>query len=155
MHGTRLWVGGRGDGPRDCVLTHRPRAYARGFYGVIALAVVCGMVGCGRSNRPPLGLVEGTVTLDGVPLPAALVVFTPDGPGRSAMATTDTAGHYELCFLRDIAGANLGSHTVRITTADGETTAKEILPPRYHRKTRLSATVEPGRNMLDFELQSK
>jgi len=153
MHGTQLWVGGRGDGPRDCVLTHRPRACARGFYGVIALAVVCGMVGCGRSNRPPLGRVEGTVTLDGVPLPAALVVFTPDGPGRSAVAKTDTAGHYELSFLRDIAGANLGSHKVRISTAGDR--AKETLPPRYHRKTQLSATVEPGKNVLDFQLQSK
>ena len=122
---------------------------------IVVLAVLCLAVGCSRSDRPPLGLVEGTVTLDGVPLPAALVVFTPDGPGRSAMASTDTAGHYELAFLRDIAGAHLGSHTVRITTADGETTAKEILPPRYHRKTRLSASVQPGLNVLDFQLQSK
>ena len=122
---------------------------------IVILAVLCLAVGCGRSNRPPLGLVEGTVTLDGVPLPAALVVFTPDGPGRSAVATTDTAGHYELSFLRDIAGANLGSHTVRITTADGETSAKEILPPRYHRKTELTATVESGKNSFDFPLQSK
>lgn len=148
MHGTRLWVGGR-----EGLLTHRPRARARGFYGLIALAVLCATVGCGRSNRPPLGLVEGTVTLDGQPLPAALVVFTPEGPGRSAIATTDTAGHYELSFLRDIAGANLGTHKVRISTA-GER-AKEALAARYHRKTELSATVEPGQNVLDFELQSK
>jgi hypothetical protein len=122
---------------------------------IVVLAVLCLAVGCSRSDRPPLGLVEGTVTLDGVPLPAALVVFTPDGPGRSALATTDTAGHYALSFLRDIAGANLGTHTVRITTADGETSAKEILPPRYHRKTELTATVEPGKNVLDFPLQSQ
>lgn len=119
-----------------------------------SLALAC-LAGCSRSDRPPLGRVGGTVTLDGVPLPAALVVFTPDGPGRSAMATTDTAGRYELAFLRDIAGANLGTHTVRITTATEDRRSKEILPARYHRKTELTATVEPGENTLDFRLLSK
>jgi hypothetical protein len=122
------------------------------FPALVALAC---LTGCGRSDRPPLGRVGGTVTLDGVPLPAALVVFTPSGPGRSAIATTDTAGRYELAFLRDIAGANVGSHTVRITTAGEDRGGKEILPARYHRKTELTATVEPGDNTLDFSLQSK
>ena len=64
---------------------HRP-AFGRLLpLGAIALVAV---VGCSRSDRPAIGSVSGTVTLDGVPLPAALVVFTPDGPGRSAVATT-------------------------------------------------------------------
>jgi hypothetical protein len=99
--------------------------------------------------------VGGTVTLDGAPLAGALVVFTPDGPGRSAVATTDTAGRYELSFLRDIAGANVGTHTVRITTATEDRGGKEILPARYHAKTELTAAVEPGSNTLDFPLRSK
>jgi len=113
------------------------------------------LAGCGRSDRPPLGRVEGTVTLDDAPLAGALVVFTPDGPGRSALATTDAAGRYELSFLRDIAGANLGGHTVRITTAAEEGRGKELLPPRYHVDTELTATVEPGRNVFDFRLRSR
>jgi len=112
-------------------------------------------VGCSRSDRPPLGRVGGTVTLDGAALAGALVVFTPDGPGRSALATTDSAGRYELSFLRDIAGANVGTHRVRITTATEDRGGKEILPDRYHVKTELTATVEPGTNTLDFPLQSK
>jgi len=115
----------------------------------------CVLAGCGTSKKPPLGNVEGTVALDGVPLPGALVVFTPDGPGRSATAVTDTAGHYALTFLRDIAGANVGSHTVRITTAGEDRRSKEILPARYHVKTDLVATVEPGSNTVDFALQSR
>jgi hypothetical protein len=98
--------------------------------------------------------VTGTVTLDGAPLPAALVVFTPDGPGRSAIATTDWAGRYELAFLRDIAGANLGIHTVRITTATEDHRGKELLPARYHRHTELTASVVSGDNKLDFPLRS-
>jgi hypothetical protein len=123
---------------------------------VFSLGLTLGcLVGCGRSDLPPLGRVSGTVTLDGMPLPAALVVFTPDGPGRSAIANTDTAGRYELAFLRDIAGANVGSHTVRITTATEDRGSKEILPLRYHRQTELVAVVEPGDNTIDFSLESK
>lgn len=122
---------------------------------IVILAVVWLAAGCGKTNHPPLGQVAGTVTLDGVPLPAALVVFTPQGPGRSAMATTDTAGRYDLAYLRDLAGANVGSHTVRITTASDGRGAKETLPQRYHAETELTAMVEPGSNTLDFSLESK
>jgi len=127
------------------------------FFAAVALAVIAIWlaVGCGRSDLPPLGRVSGTITLNGVPLPAALVVFTPDGPGRSAQAVTDTAGRYELAYLRDIAGADLGSHTVRITTATEDRRGREILPSRYHRKTTLAALVEPGDNLIDFALESK
>lgn len=121
----------------------------------LALALACVVGGCGRSDRPQLGRVGGTVTLDGAPLVGALVVFIPDGPGRSALATTDSAGRYELTYLRDIPGANVGSHTVRITTATEDRGGREILPPRYHEKTELAATIAPGANTIDFPLKSK
>jgi len=121
---------------------------------LVALALLI-LAGCSRSDQPPLGRVGGLVTLDRVPLAGALVVFIPDGPGRSALATTDSAGRYELTYLRDIAGANLGSHTVRITTATEDRGGKEILPDRYHVKTELKATVEAGTNTLDFPLESQ
>jgi hypothetical protein len=120
-------------------------------FATIALLVA----GCGGIETPPLGLVEGVVTLDGVPLPAAMVVYTPDGPGRSSTAVTDTSGRYALVFLRDIPGANVGTHTVRITTATGKRGVREMLPTRYHRKTVLTATVQPGSNTIDFALQSR
>ena len=121
----------------------------------LPLVLIAFVVGCGQSDRPALGRVGGTVTLDGQPLAGALVVFTPDGPGRSAMATTDSGGRYELSFLRDIAGANVGTHTVRITTATEDRGGKEILPERYHTETELKATVKAGTNPLDFALTSK
>ena len=127
----------------------RRQAMASLWLALAGLAAGC------QSDRPPLGRVGGTVTLDGAPLAGALVVFTPDGPGRSAIATTDTAGRYELSFLRDIAEANVGTHTVRITTATEDRGGKEILPERYHVKTELTATVDRGTNTLDFPLESK
>ncbi len=133
-------------------MTPGPRSRARAAVAVV-LATLLG--GCGRSDLPPLGGVSGTVTLDGTPLAGAQVVFIPDGPGRSALATTDSAGRYELAYLRDIPGADVGTHSVRITTATEDRGGKEILPDRYHVKTELKATVEAGVNTLDFPLESK
>jgi hypothetical protein len=120
-----------------------------------AALLLAAMTGCSRSNRPPLGDVAGTITLDGRPLPAAAVHFTPDGPGRTSLGSTNSAGGYQLRYLRDITGANLGRHTVRIMTATEENSGREILPPRYHTDTVLEATVQPGTNQIDFSLQSR
>jgi hypothetical protein len=122
---------------------------------LILAAVVTTLAGCGKSDRPPLGAVVGAVTLDGRPLPEALVLFTPDGRGRTSRALTDADGRYELSYLRDIMGADLGHHAVRITTATDENGGKERLPRRYHSATTLEATVVPGDNTIDFSLLSK
>lgn len=122
---------------------------------VLALTVVCG-VGCSGPKRPPLGEVNGTVTLDGRPLPRALVTFVPiAGPGRTAHAYTDSDGRYSLFYLRDIPGADVGQHVVRITTVSEEFRGRESLPTRYHAQSMLIATVEPGSNTHDFQLTSK
>lgn len=111
--------------------------------------------GCGKSDRPPLGVVTGVVTLDGAPLTDALVLFTPDTAGRTSRGLTDATGRYELSFLRDIMGANIGHHAVRITTVTDDSGGKERLPKRYHAATKLEAVVEPGANTIDFSLTSK
>lgn len=124
--------------------------------GAVLLACLClAAAGCSRSDRPPLGTVSGTVTLDGTPLAAALVVFSPERPGRASQATTDDAGHYELVYLRDVAGAAVGRHSVRIITAGEENGGRERLPGRYNAETTLSADVKAGANTLDFPLASR
>ena len=122
----------------------------------IACAItVLTILGCSRSHQPPLGLVSGTVTLDGVPLANAIVRFTPTGPGRTSEGITGADGHYELRYLRAIRGANIDQHTVRITTASEENGGRELLPPRYHSRTELEARVVSGSNDLDFALRSQ
>jgi len=118
--------------------------------GALALAA-----GCSATDRPPLGTVSGTVTLDGSPLAAALVIFTPEGPGRTSLGTTDADGRYALTYLRDIAGANLGRHRVRITTATEDDGGRERLPDRYHARSELAADVRPGANTCDFALTAR
>jgi hypothetical protein len=122
----------------------------------IACAItILTILGCSRSHQPPLGLVSGTVTLDGVPLANAIVRFTPAGPGRTSEGISDADGHYDLRYLRAIPGANIDQHTVRITTASEENGSRELLPPRYHSRTDLEARVVSGSNDLDFALRSQ
>ncbi len=118
------------------------------------MAIVIALAGCGRGPRTQLGTVEGVVTLDGRPLADATVRFTPSGPGRTAQGVTDASGRYRLLYLRDIPGADVDRHVVRITTARDETGGIESLPPRYHARSGLEAIVRPGRNRHDFSLES-
>jgi hypothetical protein len=118
---------------------------------ITALAIL----GCSPSHQPPLGRVSGTVTLDGEALANATVRFTPTGPGRTSEGTTNAEGRYELRYLRDIPGANIDHHTVRITTASEANGGRELLPPRYHAQSKLEARVVAGTNGLDFALRSE
>ena len=129
--------------------------------GLVAIILGGGLVasaaftGCMPVRQPPLGRVRGTVTLDGAALPNATVLFTPMGAGRTSQGITDSAGRYELRYLREIRGANLDRHTVRITTASEETGGRERLPPCYHARTKLEALVVAGTNELNFDLRSQ
>jgi hypothetical protein len=132
------------------------RRSASGLVIIATVAVLLPLAtGCGKSGPPQLGLVKGTVTLGGAPLSDALVLFTPEGPGRTSQGRTDASGVYRAEYLRDIPGANVGRHTVRITTARKASASKERLPSKYHAKTILTATVLPGENVIDFALDPK
>ncbi|MFO1095639.1 MAG: carboxypeptidase-like regulatory domain-containing protein [Planctomycetaceae bacterium] len=130
--------------------------------GVLAL---CLLAGCGGvDDKPKLGTVTGTVTMDGQPLPNVWVMFNPT-TGRTALGHTDENGHYELKFTEDADGANLGSHKVVIMTYHEDEIAeqqintgkapKEPIPAKYNAKTTLTAEVKEGENVIDFPLESK
>lgn len=118
---------------------------------VLSIMFAVAAVGCSRSDRPPLGRVSGIVTIDGAPLAGAIVIFEPQGvPASTGM--TDESGHYELTYLRDIPGAAVGQHTVRIATvADGA--SADGMPGLHDRASGLQREVKPGRNVFDFHLE--
>lgn len=114
------------------------------------------LVGCGSGD---VGLVEGTVTLDGQPLPNAMLEFFPKEGGGLSAGRTDESGHYELHYGRDEMGAKVGEHLVQIRTAEtggdyGEN-SPELLPTKYNNESELTVTVDPGRNTIDFDLDSE
>jgi hypothetical protein len=121
------------------------------FAGLLCLAP---LVGCAKNDRPPLGGVHGTVTLDGQPLAGAIVTFEPVGPGRGSIAMTDAQGRYELIYIRNDKGAKVGAHRVQITTSNANAGKPELLPPRYNAQTTLSADVKAGDNEINFALAS-
>lgn len=125
---------------------------------VVSLVCVC-LTGCGESG-PDVATVKGTVTLDGEPLEGAMVTFQPEN-GRPADGTTDSQGQYELLYTAGKPGAKIGKHTVTITTSttvtdeEGNMTATpEKLPPEYNVESELVREVEPGENIIDFDLTS-
>jgi len=124
---------------------------------MVCLAV--SLTGCGSSG-PTLAEVSGTITLNGQPLPDAMVSFYPTSGERSAHGVTDAAGHYTLMFTGLKEGALVGPHSVQIETGVqvGEeeiSPAAKVaqLPAKYNKETELTAEVERGSNTLDFDLQ--
>ena len=122
-------------------------------------------VGCGGGSN--IGQVEGFVTLDGEPVTRAMVSFHPTD-ARASVGFTDNEGHYELQYIRNVKGAVVGQHKVTISTRidreDDPPTSEfggkgreETMPPKYldRKKTELSATVESGKNTVDFKLTSE
>ncbi|QDT53159.1 hypothetical protein Pan44_11740 [Caulifigura coniformis] len=120
---------------------------------VVMIAAVC-LVGCGRPEVE-LASVTGTVTLDGKPLSNAFVQFVPSRGGRAAGGATDETGRYELDYSAEDKGALVGTAKVLISTGDPEAGRKETVPPRYNRKTDLTAEVGQGANVLNFDLRSQ
>jgi hypothetical protein len=137
-----------------------------------AMAVaVLNLAGCGSSSdRPELGQVTGTITLDGEPLKGIAVVFFPDN-GRPARGKTNAEGKYDLTYIRDTKGTKLGHNRVEIAPdeeggdEDGEgeeiqskpkgKSAKPKIPAQYNIKSILEASVQPGENVFDYKLTSR
>jgi len=144
-------------------LNHLPTNFrAASFVFLLAFAALS--IGCAKPPGPETAYVSGVVTLDGTPVPNAVINFTPAN-GRPSVGFTDANGEYELIYTASRQGALLGEHTVRIKSAEssggGEGNApkiaasKESIPAKYNTKTELTAQVESGSNTIDFELKSK
>ena len=146
--------------------------------GCLALLAVLAAFGCGKSP-PPIVEVEGTVLLNGQPLPNAQVEFVPElkdfGAEMNSTATTDDKGHFKLtCNLNQQTGACVGSHRVLISEPptpgdlrgqDAATQAKlaqfqarlknRPIPPQYSSvsKTPLRFEVKPDQKTYQIDLQ--
>lgn len=127
------------------------------------------VTGC-ESKTYSLVDVSGIVTLDGKPVPGAVVNFQPQAgesrsPGPGSTGRCDIDGRFELKTIRDEPGAVMGVHTVRIysyspesppTTDGGTESHKEIIPDRYNYASTLTYEVPAeGTTTADFALTTK
>jgi Carboxypeptidase regulatory-like domain len=87
-------------------------------FGFVAwAALVFGAAGCGAGG---LSTVQGTVTLDGQPLPNATVTFLPaSGKGQQARGVTDASGNFRLETFKPGDGAVPGEYKVIIQYTEG------------------------------------
>lgn len=126
---------------------------------VAVVAAVLVIAGCEAGSS--LSPVTGTITLDGKPYASAQVRFVPES-GRPSIGITDESGKYSLTFIRDEKGASPGNYKVDITTVhvstsdtDGGKEPPEKIPAKFNTLTELKAAVEPGDNVINFDLTSR
>jgi hypothetical protein len=152
----------------------------RGPWVCVCVATLLLAPGCGKSDRPVMGSVEGVVTYAGQPLAGATVSFIPETAGdRAAGGTTDDSGRYRLTTFDPNDGAIVGKYRVTVTKREeaaavkvpeglsgaaaeemqerANAVGKPLVPEKYFRpeSSGLTAEVKPGSNTLDFALDEK
>jgi hypothetical protein len=146
----------------------------------VALALAAGatLLGSGCAPRPPAIVpAEGTVFLNGKPLPMARVEFIPElknfGAEYNSTAVTDENGHFVLiCAINQQPGAAVATHHVvvtehvpddlRGTSGQAQTRQAEYLaklknrpiPEQYgvFSKTPLTVEVKPGQTTYELQM---
>ena len=117
------------------------------------------LAGC---EKPNVGVVTGTITVDGAPATAGSIAFFPVNGKSSTAGAEIVAGQYT-------ANVPLGTAKVEIRvpkvvgekklydTPDSPTKQllAESLPPKYNDATQLTLDVQPGENRQDFQLSTR
>jgi hypothetical protein len=129
--------------------------------GACLCTVVVAVLGC--SKGPPVGIVRGTVTLDGQPLKEGAITFTPlDGQSSTAGARI-ADGKFET--RASITKHRISITSVVVTIPGGKKIDKfsdrnqfvetVLVPEKYNTKSTLEWDVKSGLNEPHFDLKSK
>ena len=144
------------------------------WWALLAPLLTLVVAGCGG----PSTTLTGSVTVDGRPAPAGLLLeFSPTATGTSAYAATDAQGRYEACLTFQRKGIEPGEHRVRLMPGSGTLSAapesgapSPAAPPRspptsppgsaggfpqayYAEIERI--VIQPGRNHHDLSLSTE
>lgn len=139
---------------------------------LLSTVAACG----GGVDYGPTGTIQGTLTMDGQPLPAGTqVVFMHPEKGYAAFGGTDAQGHYEITSWND-GQMPVGTYHVMIQPAAGANSDEEPSPedlldnpekfeqaaqanfPFKYRQTNSSGLEFPvteGANTIDIEIKSR
>ncbi len=127
---------------------------------LFVMVIGLGLCFCGCSAETPgnVSRVEGIVTVDGKPIPNALVTFKPKHSGKNSFGRTDNGGHYSLVYSTELSGAEIGEHDVTISNKPFPGTEKPavLVPTKFGKPGSLTANVAAGTsNEIDFAMNSK
>jgi len=132
----------------------------------------CGPKGSGLNTQ----FVEGIITLDGNPCGSVSITFVPktEGSGERAGGLSNDEGRYTLSSASGDPGKGAleGEYIVLVSKTESVDLATPTVGPsgdpvttevrsvlhesyRNERQTPLSATVEKGKNKIDFALESR
>jgi hypothetical protein len=118
------------------------------------------LTGCSKENAGEV--VEGTVTLDGQPLPAGRIDFIPvDGQSPTAGAEIKE-GKFQATVMPGIKRVNITADKVtgqqKAYPGDPNSPVFDIkeqyIPARYNNNSELKCEVKSGTNTSNFDLQS-
>jgi hypothetical protein len=116
------------------------------------------IAGCG-SDRPPLGSLTGTVTLDGKPVQYAGLMFSPVDGGRPSVGGTNEKGEFEAMYVYGVPGAIIGKHRVVFEEGSPESEEDEFKPyaPPANNYTISPKEIEvdSGGTVINFTLERK
>ena len=127
---------------------------------MLSMLIACG---CGKTDPLHRQAVSGKITLNGDPLKAGSIEFSPVENGSPSGASIQD-GSYVIPKEK---GLPPGDYLVRISASDGnEQTvevpgesnkiSKELIPAKYNVKTTLRFHVdEKGQNVFDLDVEKK
>jgi hypothetical protein len=130
---------------------------------VVGLAAAL-VSGCADPDRERRGEVSGSVTLDGQPVASGDITFVPTGTTAGPTSGgTIVDGKYSIGWKN---GPAVGDNQARFSGArksgrkvkgrQGEEDEWiDVFPKKYHELSPEVRKIEPGKNVLNFELSSK
>jgi hypothetical protein len=138
-----------------------PRPSMTKVRALLIVLAVFPFAGCSGRPKNVARSVTGKVTVAGQPLAGARVIFTPKEGGSPSMGKTDDQGKYKLSWSRGIDGAQIGEHTVTISTlVEGPPSANPPKPevpekvPLKYRENPPTAEVKRGSNVINFDMEA-
>ncbi len=131
----------------------------KNYLGAIAILAALEVAGCAK---PTMGVVTGTVTVDGVPAKAGSIAFFPVN-GKSPTAGAEIVDGQYMAQVSP-GGSKVEIRVPKVVgqkklydTPDSpmKPLLEEMLPAKYNEATELTIDVQLGNNQHDFQLQTK
>ncbi len=125
-------------------------------FAILGLLAIIPLAGCSRRGAmPATHPVTGTVMVDGEPLNEGAITFDPaDGKG-GVYGGPISSGRYDVKVAAGPKKVSIyGMKQLGAIGPDGKPMASQFLPQRYTDGSELTATIEPRRNELSFELST-